>query len=119
MEQVLLHLFQKNAEYGFEQRLKSGAIPEAVIMINQITRKLVSHAMAKVYKFAMSWTEAFTGKDLLDPTLLAKTYAQPDIQELIDLTAENYNPVPPSDPSDRTRTMLFAAERGGLGSVFL
>ncbi|MGA1804997.1 MULTISPECIES: hypothetical protein [Rhizobium] len=53
--------------------------------------------------------------DVVDPNKLEELYSNPDVKESIDLKAEDYKPLPPSDPSDWRRMALLALKDGGRG----
>lgn len=119
MQEKFQLLFEKNKELGFEQDKSQSVFPDKVLMIDNISLRQISPQMREIYSYATNWKEAFTGKDLLDPTKISEIYNREEIQQLIELTAENYKPVPPSDKTDWPSTMLFAVESGGLGAVYL
>ncbi|MBO9188156.1 hypothetical protein ACQZ4Y_24465 [Rhizobium sp. L80/93] len=115
MLDLLNKIYEKNEECGFSQTVSQGQPPETILMIDRVTRKPLSPQMRDFYSFALTWTEGLTGLDVADPNTLEELYANSDVKESIDLKAEDYKPLPPSDPSDWRRTALLALEDGGQG----
>jgi hypothetical protein len=115
MRDLLKKLYDKNAEFGWDQEISNRPLPDRILMIDEATRRLISPQMRALYDFATSWKEAITGFDIVDPGMLDDAYENKDIAESIALKAEDYKPVPPSDPTDWSRTALLAVEDGGRG----
>lgn len=115
MHDLFKKIYDKNAEFGSPQIMSKGQPPDTILMIDRVTRKPLSPQMRDFCSFALTWTNGLTGLDVVDPNTLEELYANPDVKESIDLKAEDYKPLPPSDPSDWKRTALLALEEGGQG----
>lgn len=109
----------RNAELGYEQEISKVPTPNRLLMIDGKTTRAVTPMVASLYEFATTWTQGFSGMSLVDPNALEATYNAEDVEQALSLTAENYQPLPPSDPSDWARTALLAREEFGLGLVLL
>ena len=112
-------IYERNEQLGEDQFLERGSIPENILMIDQATRKPLSPQMVALYEFGTKWDRGLFGMDLADPKSLLVKYQEEWLAQSISLMAENYLPLPPSDPSDAERTALLASEASGLGLLLM
>ncbi|MDP0929479.1 hypothetical protein Q0601_20025 [Paracoccus onubensis] len=119
MEKLINEIRKKNDEWGDSHRMEAtGDISGQILMIDEKTYRSLSQQMRDYYTIVSTWENGLLGKTSYPPSQLKELYKQDDVKEVINLIAENYRPVPPSDNSDWNRTAIFAKEQGGLGVTF-
>lgn len=119
MKKLLELIYQKNEELGYAQRIENESSTSKILMIDGKTSREASSLMLELFTFATSWAEGLSGMSMLNPNTLESAYQNEAIKTKLDLTSENYKPLPPSDPSDWNRTAVLASEEFGLGLVLL
>ncbi len=116
MEELIEKIMSDNREFGIDtEPTPASETPAKILMIDQETTRKCSPQMVDLFSIIGSWSDGLKGQSIINPKDLAEVYADRDVSRAIELAAENYKPVPPSDSSDWSRTALFAKEENGLG----
>ena len=116
MEELIKKIAANNKEFAVGALLvPSHGVPREILMIDRKSVRECSPQMQELFSIIDSWHDGVNGQSIVNPETLPELYSDPNILRAIELTAENYKPIPPSDASDWNRTAMFAREEGGLG----